>query len=480
MNRLLFVLALLLNITLQAQPPKKFHTSIGGNGYDYAYDVKQTTNGGYILAGSTSSFGFGNTDVYLLKLDSMGQIEFQKTYGGYDNESAKAVVQLTDGSYVIAGYTSSKGFGGYDAYIIKTDNLGNLIWEKTFGGTDWDFCNSMVATADGGFILAGSTTSFGYGNTDGYIIKLDATGTEQWHKIVGGTKADEFKSIIQTTDGGYALAGQTKSYNDSLGDAWVFKLNANGDSINSFYNNLGGADGVNDICELQTGEFLLGGYFTINNKKDAVFYKTNPFGLIIFQFIDGQPGTNEEFYKVGISNSMFGTYTALENSHENGISFKSDVKLLLFNQGGYYVNGGAIGDSQDDYCYSFCKTKENSKGYVAVGYTNSYNSNLSDCFLIKYDSLLSVGLFIIDIDEIDIKKNNFSIYPNPTNNIITIKAISNEIGKIEILNIEGSKIYETFSLNENKINIDNFPQGVYLVIITDKNNLKSVHRIIKI
>ncbi|MDF2448305.1 MAG: hypothetical protein K0R26_809 [Bacteroidota bacterium] len=468
-----------------AQPPSKFHCRYGGSGYDVGYDVKQTLDKGYIITGSTSSFGQGNTDIYLLKLDSMGQVKFQTSFGGYSNDIGKSILVLPDSGFVIVGYTSSMGIGGYDILMVKADKNGALQWQKTFGGTDWDFAHSIKKTSDGGFIIGGTTYSFGYGNADGYVIKTDANGIVEWSKTYGGKKDDEFKSVIETNDGNYALAGYTKSYADSLGDAWVFKIDLNGDSINSFSHNYGIVqyDVYNDVKELSSGELILGGAITYTNnlKQQSNFVKINSTGQIILQFIDGQSGTDEEFFKVDVSNSYFGNYTALQNSHENGSSFKTDVKLLLLNSAGYYVNGGAIGSSQDDECFSFTLTNEISKGYIAVGYTKSYNSILSDVFIIKYDSLLSIGPNIVGIPEVEEIENNFKIYPNPVQDKIIVEynvSYENEL-LIRIYDVYGQKIIEKSLDLVESINLNLFPCGLYFVQISDGKITKFSKTLIK-
>jgi len=130
MKTFLFCLIIFITHLSFSQPPKKFQTKFGDGGYDVGYDVKQTYDKGYIITGSTSSFGKGNTDVYLLKIDSMGQKVYEKSFGGYNNESGKSIIELPDSSIVIAGFTSSFGFGGYDIYLVKADKYGSLIWEK--------------------------------------------------------------------------------------------------------------------------------------------------------------------------------------------------------------------------------------------------------------------------------------------------------------------------------------------------------------
>ncbi|MES2131272.1 MAG: T9SS type A sorting domain-containing protein [Bacteroidota bacterium] len=471
-----FFLCLSCNVLL-AQAPQKFYMRFGGNGYDVGYDVKQTLDNGYIITGSTSSFGQGNTDMYLIKLDSVGHKKFETSFGNYNNEIGKSVVQLLDSSYVVVGYTNSIGFGGYDIFLVKTDKNGNLLWQKTIGGTDWDFAYSMQTTSDGGFIIAGTTYSYGYGNADGYVIKTDASGNTIWTKTYGGANDDEFKSVIQTADGGYALTGYTKSHNDVNGDSWLFKLNTSGDSVKSFSYNFGKFDSYNDIKELSTGEYLIGGAVTFTNTQnmDGIFAKINTSGQVLLQVFEGQAGSDEQIYKVNVSNSSFGTYTFLCNSHENGSAFQNQIKLLLIDAGGGYVNGGSIGSSFDDECYSFCLTKESSKGYAAIGYTDSYNSILSDFFFIKYDSLLSIGTNITSLKETNlIKKVN--VFPNP----FSEKIYFENIESIDIYTLQGDMVYYNSKINSNSLDLGFLSAGTYIISVTNKSHYKFSQKLIKI
>jgi uncharacterized delta-60 repeat protein len=192
----------------------------GGSGDDYAYSIQQTTDGGYIVAGWTSSFGAGNYDFYVIKLDANGNKVWEKTFGGSSEDRAYSIQQTTDGGYIVAGWTYSFGAGIYDVYIIKLDADGNKVWEKTFGGSGWDEAFSIQQTTDGGYIVAGWTSSFGAGWEDVYIIKLDADGNKVWEKTFGGSGWDEAFSIQQTTDGGYIVAG----YTDGAGNTNVYVI----------------------------------------------------------------------------------------------------------------------------------------------------------------------------------------------------------------------------------------------------------------
>jgi len=153
-NCILFLL--LLFFGLAGQPPSSYFGKFGGPGDDIGYSAKQTFNGNYIVAGSSTSNGNG-TELYLVKIDSMAAGLWEKYYGGNGSEVGKSVIQLPDSGYVVAGFTDSFGAGGYDAYLIRVDKNGSLIWQRTFGGTDWDFANDLVLAPDGNLFVVGST-----------------------------------------------------------------------------------------------------------------------------------------------------------------------------------------------------------------------------------------------------------------------------------------------------------------------------------
>jgi len=165
-----------LILTTPAEAVITFERTYGGTGYDYGNSVQETQDGGYIIAGVTESFGAGEYDVYLIKTDSIGDTIWTKTYGGTDDDFGYSVQETQDGGFIIAGRTSSFGAGNGDVYLIKTDAVGATVWTKTYGGTDDDGGCSVQETQDGGFIIAGWTNSFGAGWEDVYLIKTDSLG----------------------------------------------------------------------------------------------------------------------------------------------------------------------------------------------------------------------------------------------------------------------------------------------------------------
>ncbi|MFC1955407.1 hypothetical protein ACFLWZ_02565 [Chloroflexota bacterium] len=200
----------------------------GGSLKDRAYSVQQTTDGGYIVAGSTDSFGAGSKDYWVVKITSNGSVEWQKTYGGVDPERARCIQQTTDGGYIVAGYTNSFGAGSSDIWILKLASNGNVQWQKTYGGSSSESTWSVQQTSDGGYIVAGWTESSGAGNSDYWVLKLSSEGNVQWQKSYGGVDDDDPYSVRQTADGGYIVVGVTESFGAGAEDFWVLKLASNG------------------------------------------------------------------------------------------------------------------------------------------------------------------------------------------------------------------------------------------------------------
>ncbi|MEE1507484.1 MAG: hypothetical protein V1256_11080, partial [Candidatus Neomarinimicrobiota bacterium] len=200
------------NIVYATAPIITFQKEFGGQGNDIGYSVQQTADEGLIIAGRTDSWGSGGLDGWLIKTNIEGHEEWNRTYGSVDDDYITKVVVLSDGGYVLTGTTNSFGYGSNDIWLIKVDQDGLEKWQYTFGGADGDWGMSVEQTMDDGFIVVGHTLSYGAGFYDIYMVKTDAFGNEEWHQTFGGIEEDFGYSVLQTSDGGYVVLGFTVSF----------------------------------------------------------------------------------------------------------------------------------------------------------------------------------------------------------------------------------------------------------------------------
>jgi len=249
-------------IKTDAQGQELWNQTFGGTSFDFANSVQATSDGGYIIAGRTSFFGADNdnTDVYLIKTDAQGQELWSQTFGGTSEDLANSVQATSDGGYIIAGETFSFGEGGGDVYLIKTNAQGGELWNQTFGGTSFDFANSVQATSDGGYIIAGGASSFGTGNSDVYLIKTDAQGGELWNQTFGGTSFDFANSVQATSDGGYIITGCTQSFGEGDFDVYLIKTDAQGQELWSQTFGGTGSDVANSVQATSDGGYIIAGW----------------------------------------------------------------------------------------------------------------------------------------------------------------------------------------------------------------------------
>jgi len=207
--------------------------TFGGPNKDYGESIQQTNDGGYSIFGYTSSFGAGGSDVWLIKTDSDGNEEWNNTLGGINEDLSYSGQQTSDGGYILVGETISYGAGDWDAWIIKTDSDGNEEWNRTIGESGNDWGESIQQTMDDGFIITGSTTSYNVDDYDVWLIKTDINGNEEWNKTFSSTGGswtmDLGHCVQQTTNGGYIIVGQTATQSsDGLPDVWLIKTDSDG------------------------------------------------------------------------------------------------------------------------------------------------------------------------------------------------------------------------------------------------------------
>jgi hypothetical protein len=367
-----------------------WETTFGGTDDDWGNSVQQTTDGGYIITGGTKSFGNVESDVYLIKTDGNGTEQWAQTFGGTYSDAGTSVQQTTDGGYIITGGTTSFGNGENDVYLIKTDGSGIEQWYQTFGGTGYESGRSVQQTTDGGYIITGSTTSFGNDSVHNvYLIKTDGSGIEQWYETfgVGGPNGDELgKSVQQTSDGGYIITGNTLTDANLNDDVRLIKTDGNG--TEQWTQTLGGATHEEGEFVQQTSD---GGYIITGNTSsfgngsvDVYLIKTDGSGTE--QWYQTFGGTDlDAGYSVQQTTDGGYIITGVTASFGNG---SGDVYLIKTDGSGTEQWYQTFGGTDFDWGYSVQQTADG--GYIITGVTASFGNGSGDVYLIKTDSQGSV------------------------------------------------------------------------------------------
>ncbi len=359
-----------------------FQTTFGGPNNDVALSVRQTSDDGYILTGWTNSLGAGGYDCYLAKLDPDGMLVWQKTFGGSGDEICHSALETTDGGYIIVGYTSSFGAGSDDVYLVKTDSGGSLLWQKSFGGAGFDGGYAVHQTTDGGYIIAGVSTSFSVDLTDAYLVKTDSTGNLVWQKTFGGPLSDGAYavSVLQTTGGDYVFSGYTGSSSPGIMDAYLVMTDANGNLV--WQQTWGAPPGAAAYSVEQTSD---GGYI-VGGTSGAVstspyLAKTDAEGEVVWQKTYGGSGNSLGY---SAAQTMDGGYI-LAGYTQSGVLPGGAIDLVKTDSDGNLTWQKTYASTANNYeVYSVRQTFDG--GYVLAGNSVSRTTAGFDIYLGKTDT----------------------------------------------------------------------------------------------
>jgi hypothetical protein len=365
---------------VNAQPVIEWEKTYGGNFEDWGNQIIQTYDNGYILVGNTNSFGAGDFDAWLIKTDELGNNQWMKTYGGSFDDKGGCINHTSDGGYIIAGTTCSYGAGEDDIWLVKIDALGNEQWNKTFGGSDREWSHSILQTSDGGYSIIGGTRSFGAGDWDVWLIKTDSLGNEQWNNTYGGEGMDAGGWGEQTSDGGYIITGWTSSFGDINGDVWLIKTDALGNL--QWQKTYGGAlqENGHDVLQTSDNGFIITGDKHLGGNNDELWLiKTDSLGNIQWDRTFGGIFWEEGY---SIQETTDGGYIIAGITSSFG-NVKYDMWVIKTDSFGNEQWNKAFGGNNYDSAHSVIQTSDN--GYIITGWTMSYGLGGKDVWLIKLE-----------------------------------------------------------------------------------------------
>jgi len=382
----------------------------GGNNRDEAISISQIVDNGFIVGGNTTSFGSGGKDFLILKLNNKGNVEWAKTYGGDEDEILSSLIQTSDGGYIAAGETTSFGAGSGDFFVVRLNGDGDVIWAKTYGGAGNDFAYSIIHTQNDGYAIAGESQSFGDGDFDILVINLDSTGNINWANTYGGNSDEREGFLTQDLTGDYIIAGSTQSFN--RGDYDFFILCLSSDGSLKYFKTFGGSgdEFVKGVMKtLDHGFIMLGNTTSLGAKnKDFMVLKLNFYGDVSWAKIYGGENMDIATSIIQIPNDFYliGGYTI----SSDGISSPFAVKL---NFDGSVKWSKIYEGNRDEGFYSLIYSYDGE--YVFSGFSNE------DALVVKIDSKDGVSTcfdcldYSPEVKNIDLSEESQDIRVNSPN-----------------------------------------------------------------
>ncbi|MBI2279088.1 MAG: T9SS type A sorting domain-containing protein [Bacteroidetes bacterium] len=492
MNKYLLYILLILPIFGFSQKDTIAHLyTFGSVANDVGEDIAATDDGGFVIIGSTASSGDGNTDIYLLKVDSLCNYQWSWALGGTNNDWGYAIKQTYDKGFIIAASTNSYSNGGYDAMLLKRDSLGNYEWQKTYGGNDWDFAYDVVQTFDSGFVFCGETYNNTAGFSDVYVVKTNSVGDTLWTRTVGGSLTDKGNALIQTSDSNIVVSGIKNTQTDST-QAYVLKFDKDGVLLwDSIYGGAG-YESLADVIELQSGKYAFTGTSnSLNSNFDLDHYylklDTNGILLNFNTFVTSGANSNDDE-----SNSILqlqnGRLLIIGYTKSFGFA-KKDVVVNAINDNGNWAGIGiTFGYTEDDEINGSVIT--NNGRLLLIGKTKSYGIGNDDLFVIRLDTVYQTNYFnqniyyqYEDIAPISVRKltltnTELNVYPNPATTQLTIKTKVYPLS-LSIYDNLGRQIFSTVIDQENfKLNIDFLLMGLYTMSFSNQTSFYETKRIV--
>jgi hypothetical protein len=357
-----------------------WNRTYGGPGFEWGSSVQVLGDGGYIIAGTTESYGAGELDFYLVRTDSEGNMLWNRTYGGPGFEQCSSVQVTGDGGYIIAGSTNSFG-ADTDAYLVRTDSEGNMLWNRTYGGPKTDAASSVQVTSDGGYIIAGNTRSFGMGG-DVFLVKTDSDGRMLWNRTYGGPNADYGKSVHQTRDLGYIVAGDSTEEGTFKYESYLVKTDSEGRML---WNRTYGGPKSNmgrSVHETSDGSYIICGDLDplrAIGYTDVYLFKTDSEGNMLWNRTYGGPRAD-----IGSLALMTGDggYVIVSSTNSFRTFDDMDVYLVKTDSEGNMLWNRTYGGSEGEANFGHSVQETGDGGYIIAGEMAPLYMDL-DLYLVK-------------------------------------------------------------------------------------------------
>jgi len=400
-------------LAASSAPDTLWTRALGSADREWGTSIAEADDGGLVVAGGLERAGLGR-DIWLVKFDSAGELVWERTYGGAANDDAYAVRPTADGGYIIAARTESYLDANGDFWLIKTDGAGVLSWSRFFGGLQDDRAQYAEQTADGGYVVCGGTGDFTQNLMDVLLVRTDAAGNELWSRTYGGA-GNEKAYAVRQTDGGFVLAGSTESFGYGVpGTADMWLVGTDADGVQDWSRTFGGTDAENAYALGITadGGFILAGYVGHygSGTQEMMLVRTDADGNEMWSGTFGGAGDEVAY---AIDTTADGGFIACGPSESQGAG-GYDVLLVRTDAAGDELWRTTAGGAANDFAFSVLRTPEG--GFAAAGRTESFGAGADDLYVVRFAPESG------SVDAPATPRHGLGpIYPNPGNPSVTIR-----------------------------------------------------------
>lgn len=484
MRKLILVLSGLISCGVSLGQTS-FLVSYGNSGYDFSRDVKQDMDTGYVITGSSSSFAPDNGDAFILKVDPDGNFVWSWNYGGPGADWGEEIIITYDSTYAIAGYTNSFGAGGFDFFLVRADIDGTPLWQKYYGGSDWDKAYCVAELADSGFVLVGESYSFSGGNMNGYIVRTNKNGDTLWTYVDTSSTGSFFRSVAVDGDSLIICGGIGDGGNNSF-DGYIIKMHDSGNigwnqqigqGNNDYFNSVYAVNGVYSFGGVRSFDFA-------NDKEDMWMYRINDDGTLVTNvtYVNPTPENDgiqdviardfdQDYYFVGYTSS----YGYLLDGLPDVFMAKMTLTEIQFQE----VNFGEAGN---DIAFGIDRTFDG--GVVVTGDTRWWATGGTNAFIMKIGPSWTYPDWFTDMAFDDmtngiedfVQIQNLSAYPNPVAEILHLPSFDS--GALFIYDLSGKQVMSKDNI-PSEVDLSKLNPGTYIVVVESESGIYQ-QRIIKL
>lgn len=469
----LFVFLLVTNVGYSQIKFFNFYTDTG---VDKGEGVIQLEDSSYVVTGSSSSFVNGSSQAFLMKVDSLGNHIWSKHYGGVEFESGRRVLHKKDVGFYICGFTNSIGAGGFDFYLVKTDESGVFEWENSYGGTGWEKVHDALITVDTNIIMVGETSSNATDNKDIYIIQTNQFGDTLWTRTFGGIGDDYATSILEIDDTTFIVGGRYFNEDSLLIKSWISKMHVDGSvywenqygvNQNSWLNamhfdgsvirGVGGKSG--------TDSYGIDAYIMAVNENGTFYEESSPFNENRNEYVGLiQYGDSDEFYRP-------------KKSRQDALpEFDDDIVVERMSPFFGWLSNYVIAHLDADVLNQIIPTNDGSA--IMIGYSTGFISGGNEIYLCKFgpdnDYPDMVNDFVVNsvvtVSEEELNEQ-IRVYPNPSNGSFNVSIKNDDFNLIALYDALGNRVYSSDFNSIGDIEVKGLPSGYYMLVVSGNSQV---------